>query len=132
MLAPGSFAWLLNNHPGYHLFHRKMECWIEPYTPSRFTRQFGYDQLYVGNPNSGLTIRGTLLEGARAWFYSIAGGTGNTFSLPSSQPRLVCSLNFCCWFSVATGVEVLPSFLINLGGDGTDVSTGALSFGIET
>src|SRR4051812_24322542 len=44
MLAPGPFIWLLNIHPGYHLFHREMECWIEPYTPSRFARQFGYDQ----------------------------------------------------------------------------------------
>src|SRR4051812_34416107 len=58
------FTWLLNVRPGYHLFRREMECWIEPYTPSRFARQFGYDQLYVGNPNSDLAARGTLLEGA--------------------------------------------------------------------
>src|SRR3954463_12512924 len=89
MLAPGPFTWLLNIRHGYHLFRREMECWIEPYTPSRFARQFRYDQLYVGNPNSDLATRGTLLEGARAWFYSIAGGTRVTFSLPSSQPKLL-------------------------------------------
>ena len=82
MLAPGPFTWLLNIRPGYHLFCREMECWIEPYTPSRFAHWFRYDQLYVGNPNSELTVRDTLLEGARAWFYLIAGGTGVTFSLP--------------------------------------------------
>src|SRR3954463_563798 len=125
MLAPGPFTWLLNIRPGYHLFRRKMECWIEPYTPSQFARQFGYDQLCVGNPNSELTIQGTLLEGARAWFYSITGGTGVTFLLPSSQPKLLCSLNFGCWFLAATGVEVPPLFLTNLGEGGTDALTGA-------
>src|SRR5438270_505676 len=64
LLAPGPFTWLLNICPGYHLFRWEMECWIEPYTPLRFTRQFGFDQLFVGNPNSDLTVRGTLLEGA--------------------------------------------------------------------
>src|SRR4051812_37882814 len=122
MLAPGPFTWLLNIRPGYHLFHWKMECWIEPYTPSRFARQFGYDQLYVGNPNSDLAAQGTLLEGARAWFYSIAGGTGATFLLPSSRRRLLCSLNFGRWFLAATIVGTPPSFLPNLGEDGTDMS----------
>src|SRR3954470_3508824 len=121
MLAPGPFTWLLNIRPGYHLFRREAECWIEPYTPSRFARQFGYDQLYVGNPNSDLAVQGTLLEGTRAWFYSIAGGTGATFLLPSSRPKLLCSLNFGCWFLAATGVEVPSSFLTNLGGEGADV-----------
>src|SRR4051812_12937520 len=120
VLAPGPLSWLLNIRPGYHLFHREMECWIEPYTPSRFARQFGYNQLYAGNLNSELTVRGTLLESARTWFYSIAGGTEVTFSLPSSQPKLLCSLNFGCWFLAATSVEVPLSFLTNLGEGGTD------------
>src|SRR3954471_6221369 len=37
------------------------------------------------------------------------------------QPKLLCSLNFGCWFLAATGVGVPPSFLTNLGGGGTDV-----------
>src|SRR3954463_13971512 len=131
MLAPGPFSWLLNIHPGYHLFRRETECWIEPYTPSRFARQFGYDQLYVGSPNSDLVAQGTLLEGARAWFYSIAGGTGATFSLPSSRPRLLCSLNFGCRFLAATGVGIPPSFLINLGEGGTDTPMGTPEVGAE-
>src|SRR4051812_22376283 len=133
MLAPGLFTQLLNIRPGYHLFRREMECWIEPYTPSLFARQFGYDQLYVGNPNSVLVARGTLLEGARAWFYSIVGGTEVTFSLPSLHPKLLCSLNFGCWFLAATGVGVPPSFLTNLGGGGTgeDARTGTPEAGAE-
>src|SRR3954465_14593254 len=131
MLAPGPFTWLQNIRPGYQLFHREMECWIEPYTPSRFARQFGYDQLYVGNPNSDLTAWGTLLEGARAWFYSVVGGTGITFSLPSLQPKLLCSLNFGCWFLAATGVGIPSSFLINLGEGGTDTLMGAPEVGAE-
>src|SRR4051812_30489411 len=127
MLAPGPFTWLLNIRPGYHLFRREMECWIEPYTPSRFARQFGYDQLYVGTPNSDLNARGTLLEGARAWFYSVAGGTGVTFSLPSLHPKLLCSLNFSCWFLAATGVGIPSSFLTNLGEGGNGASAGTAS-----
>src|SRR3954467_1588537 len=129
MLAPGPFTWLLNIRPGYHLFRREMECWIEPYTPSRFARQFGYDQLYVGNPNSDLAVRGTLLEGARAWFYSIAGGIRATFLLPSSRHKLLCSLNFGCWFLAATGVGIPPLFLLHLGEGGTDTLMGAPEVG---
>src|SRR3954463_5788139 len=99
-----------------------MEYWIEPYTLSRFARQFGYDQLYVGNPHSELTVQGTLLEGARRWFYSVAGGAGVIFSLPSLQPKLLCSLNFGCWFLATTGVGVPFSFLTNL----READTGAL------
>jgi len=36
------------------------------YIPSRFARQFGYDQLYVGNPNLRLAFMGSLIDGARA------------------------------------------------------------------
>jgi len=43
-------------------------CTIEPYMPSRFARQFGYDQLYVGNPNAGFRFNGNLFEGALAWY----------------------------------------------------------------
>src|SRR4051812_42179579 len=131
MRTPGPFTWLLNIRLGYHLFRREMECWIEPYTPSRFTRQFGYDQLYVGNPNPGLNVRGTLLAGARVWFYSIIGGTEATFSLPSSQPRSLYSLNFCCWFWAATGIEAPPSFLTNLGEGSTDAPMGTPDVGVK-
>src|SRR4051812_5802027 len=71
MLAPGPFTRLLNIRSEYHLFRQETECWIESYTPSRFARQFEYDQLYVGNPNPLLNVWAILLEGARAWFYFI-------------------------------------------------------------
>ena len=47
--------------------------------PSHFARQFGYDQLYVGNPNTGLRFSDNLFEGARAWYYSVAEETGAIF-----------------------------------------------------
>ena len=47
--------------------------------PNRFARQFGYDQLYVGNPNAQLAFSGNLFEGARAWYYSVSGGTKALF-----------------------------------------------------
>src|SRR4051812_34650725 len=108
-----------------------MECWIEPYTPSRFACQFGYDQLYVGNANPELSTQGTLLEGARAWFYSIAGGTGALFPNPSSRPKLLCSLNFCCLFLMAINIEVPSLFLTGLGEGGTGAPMEASSVGAE-
>jgi len=47
---------------------------IEPYMPSHFVRQFGNDQIFVGNPNTGLRFSGNLFEGAQAWYYSVTGG----------------------------------------------------------
>jgi len=61
--------------------------------PNRFAQQFGYDQLYVGNPNDGLCFNGNLFEGARAW--SVAGGTKTIFSLPHKTPNSYTSLSFC-------------------------------------
>jgi len=46
----------------------------QPYMPSRFARQFGYDQLYIGNPNAGLCFSKNLFEGVQAWYYSVARG----------------------------------------------------------
>lgn len=51
--------------------------------PLHFAHQLGNDQLYVANVNPKLSVPGTLFEGARAWFYSIAGGSGSSFFLPS-------------------------------------------------
>lgn len=36
---------------------------LESYLPSQFARQFGYDQLYIGNPNSQLSDEGNLFIG---------------------------------------------------------------------
>ena len=66
--------------------------------PNRFARQFGYDQLYVGNPNARLAFSGNLFEGARAWYYSVAGGTEATFRLPIKGPKGRTSFSFCTWY----------------------------------
>jgi len=81
-LSTGVFCWLINIQPGYLVFCQDDTCTIKPYMPSRFARQFGYDQLYVGNPNTGLRFSGNLFEGTRAWYFNVVGGTGATFSLP--------------------------------------------------
>jgi len=62
----GVFWWLINVRPGYLVFWQGDSCTIEPYMLSRFARQFGYDQLYVGNLNTRLCFSGNLFEGAWA------------------------------------------------------------------
>jgi len=61
-LPSGVFWWLINIQPGYLIFRQGNSCTIEPYMPSHFARQFGYDQLYVGNPNAGLCFSGIYLK----------------------------------------------------------------------
>ena len=77
---------------------------------SRFALQFGYDQLYVGNPNASLCFSENLFEGARAWYYSVVGGTKAVFSLPHKTPNCHTSLGFCTWYSLASR---MPDFRIN-------------------
>ena len=62
---------------------------MEPYVPSRFARQFGYDQLYVGNPNLNLAFMGSLIDGARAWRFFTAGGTRARLRTPLRDPNLL-------------------------------------------
>jgi len=81
--------------------------------PCRFSSQFGYDQLYVSNPNPNLRFRENLFEGARAWYYSIAGGTGAVFTLPHKTPNSYASLDFCAWYFMANKV---PGFGIDTSG----------------
>ena len=105
MLAPRPFTRLLNIRPGYYLFHQEMECWIELYTPSRFARQFGYNQFLVKNPNQSLRCTGSPSQASRYWFYSIAGCTRARFMLPKEGHTLRQSFEFCRWYS---GVNQSP------------------------
>ena len=41
-------------------------CYLELYVPSHFACQFGYDELYIGNPNPYLAFMGSLIDGASA------------------------------------------------------------------
>jgi len=84
---------------------------LEPYVPYRFSGQFGYDQLYVGNPNPSLRFSGTLFEGARAWYYGVAGGTGAVFTLPHKTPNSYASFGFYSWYFMA---NKMPEFGINI------------------
>ena len=78
--------------------------------PCRFARQFGYDQLYIGNPNPHLRFSGNLFEGARAWYYNVAGGTGAIFILPHKTANFYASFDFCSWYFMA---NLVPRFGIN-------------------
>jgi len=106
----GIFWWLINIRPGNLIFRQGDSCTIEPYMPSRFARPFGYDQLYIGNSNTGLCFSGNLFEGARAWYYSVAGGTRAVFSLPHRTPNCYTSLSFYTWYFLASRV---PGFKMN-------------------
>jgi len=57
-------------------------------------RQFGYDQLYVGNPNIELCFSGNLFKGARVWYYSVAGGTRAVFQSTSQDAELLYKPQF--------------------------------------
>ena len=74
-LSRGIFEWLVSIRPSHLLYRSGDTCYLEPYVPSQFARQFGYDQLYVGNPNSSLAFMGSLIDGARAWRFFIVGCT---------------------------------------------------------
>jgi len=75
-LSQGIFEWLVSIRPSYLVYRSGDICYLEPYVPSQFSRQFEYDQLYVGNPNTNLAFMGSLIDGARAWPYFIAGRHG--------------------------------------------------------
>ena len=47
-MSRGIFEWLVSIRPSHLLYRSGNTCYLEPYVPSRFARQFGYDQLYVG------------------------------------------------------------------------------------
>nr|ABB55315.1 dna-directed rna polymerase ii - related [Asparagus officinalis] len=91
MLSRGVFWWLISIRPGYLIFRQGRKCFIEPYQPYRFSRQFGYDQLYVGNPNPTLA-------------YTVAGCTGAKFRLPHKMPNARTSLSFCTWYQAASQI----------------------------
>ena len=43
----------------------------------------------MGNSNTSLLFSENLFEGARAWYFHVAGGMGATFSLPNEHPILI-------------------------------------------
>jgi len=77
---------------------------------SQFARQFGYDKIYVGNSNLGLRFSDNLYEGARVWYFNVAGGTEARFNLPQKIPNSYTSLRFCARHVIADSV---PEYNIN-------------------
>jgi len=98
-LSRGVFEWLVSIRPSHLLYRSGDTCYLEPYVPSRFARQFGYDQLYVGNPNLDLAFMGSLIDGARAWRFFTARGTGARLRTPLRNPNLQMTLCFCQWYT---------------------------------
>jgi len=76
------------------MYRYDVDCCLEPYLFSRFVRQFGFDQLYIGNPNPRLGYMGSMIDGARAWRYLIAGYTRARFCMPHRILTLLTSLCF--------------------------------------
>ncbi|XP_020251034.1 uncharacterized protein LOC109828452, partial [Asparagus officinalis] len=97
-LDVGCFRWLVNIRVGYLVLRVKDRCHIEPYLPCRFARQFGYDQLYVGNPSRSLRVEGGLVDGVRAWLWTMVGCTGAQFALPSYKRKPMITFLSCKWF----------------------------------
>jgi len=64
-LSKGIFEWLVSIRPSHLVYRSGDTCYLEWYVPSWFARQFGYDQLYVGNPNTNMAFMGSLIDGAR-------------------------------------------------------------------
>jgi len=42
-LSRGIFKWLVSIQPSHPVYKSGDTCYLEPYVPSRFARQFGYD-----------------------------------------------------------------------------------------
>ncbi|ONK73126.1 uncharacterized protein A4U43_C04F27520 [Asparagus officinalis] len=97
----GCFNWLVNIRPGYLTIRVRNQCFIEPYLLCRFARQFGYDQLYVGNPRQQFRTHGDLVDGLRAWLWTVTGCTGAKFSLPNAERQLNLTFLSCRWLLAA-------------------------------
>jgi len=113
-MSRGVFEWLVCIRPSHLLYRSGDTCYMEPYIPSRFARQFGYDQLYVGNPNPDLAFMGSLIDGARAWRFFTADSTGAWLRTPLRDPGLWTTLCFCQWYAASNSTP--PGFKANSSG----------------
>ena len=109
-LSSGIFLWLINIRLRSLVFRQGNACTIEAYMPSRFARKFGFDQLYIENPNASLCFSENLFEGVRTWYYNSVGRIGAVFSLPHKTPNSYISLSFYMWYIIA---NTMLDFRIN-------------------
>jgi len=114
LLGQGTFNWLVNIRLSHSLYRCENVIFLESYVPYIFVRHFGYDQLYVGNPNPRLGRTSSLIDGTHAWRYIIAGCTGARFCMPQQTPNLLTSLGFCQWYYLSN--SYVPEFKINISG----------------
>jgi len=109
-LSRGIFEWLVSIRPSHLMYRSEDTSYLEPYVPSLFVRQFGYDQLYVDNPNTNLAFMGSLIDGVRVWLYFIAACTEARLCMPLRTPNLLMTLGFCQWYrtssSAPTGFSI--------------------------
>ena len=110
-LSRGIFEWLVSIQPSHLVYRSGNTCYLEPYVPSWFACQFGYDQLYIGNPNTNLSFMGSLIDGARAWRYFIAGCTEAQLCMSLRTPNLLMTLGFCQWYRTSSSAPT--EFSIN-------------------
>ena len=62
-LSQEIFEWLVSIRPSHLVYRSGDTYYLEPYVPSRLARQFGYNKLYIGNPNASLAFMGSLIDG---------------------------------------------------------------------
>ena len=62
------------------------------------------------NLNLGLRFSGNLYEGARAWYFNVAGLMEARFNLPQKVLNSYASLRFYTWYVIADSV---PGYNIN-------------------
>jgi len=93
-LPTGALCWLINIRLGYLIFHQGDTCTIKPYLPSQFARQFGCDQLYVGNPNTGLHFSRNLLKGYARGIFTWPEGWGHRLVFLNDHPILISASAF--------------------------------------
>jgi len=101
MLSRGVFEWLVSIRPSHLVYQSGDICYLEPYVPCRFARQFGYDQLYVGNPNINLAFMGSLIDGARAWRYFVTSYTEARLCMSLRTANLLMTLGFYQWYKTS-------------------------------
>ena len=100
-LEQGIFKWLDIIKPSHLVYHCGDVCYLKPYVPSRFARQFGYDQLYVGNPNACLAFMGSLIDCTRAWRYFIVSCTETRLCMPIKTSNLLTTLGYYQWYKAS-------------------------------
>ena len=68
----------------------------------------------MGNPNLNLAFMGSLIDGARAWRFFIAGCTEARLRMPLRTPNLLTTLSFCQWYATSNSTPL--GFTVNNSG----------------